>query len=266
MTRNVESVSDVPTQFTAAVGTVLPRLKSEQLNAFFDAPPRREFNGRSRPTQRFKFRSDCVGVTVLEGGNELTAALIFEHLWRCGWLRRYKFQPFSLDQLDLPDTTVPDALVELSDGRHFVVEIKSAKFFTQEKRDKFDATTALLKTRGVIQLLWTDASPLNAVVWHNTRHLQRAYRLNVEDKQRNAILAALPDTPTLGQLMTTTELSWELLIANVARGLFHLNLNKKFDEYADISICVNTTHFEHLFGSRPDAGGWFERISDCRVL
>lgn len=260
------NVLDAPSRPAPAASAALPRPNSEQLNAFFDAPPRREVNGRSRPTQRFKFRSDCVGVTVLEGGNELTAALIFEHLWRCGWLRRYKFQPFSLDQLDLPETTVPDALVELSDSRYFVVEIKSAKFFTQEKRDKFDATTALLKTRGLTQLLWTDNVPLNTVTWHNARHLQRAFRLDVTDAECVAVLAALPQASTLGQLMTTTDLPWEILIANAARGLFHLNLNQKFDEHAAITAHPDTVHFNHLFGARPNLGGWFERISDCRVL
>jgi len=236
----------------------------EQLNRFFESPPRRQVNGRSRPTQRFVFRSDCSGVTVTEGGNELTAALLFEHMWRCGWLRRYKFQPFSLDQLDLPETTVPDVLVELVDGRYFLVEVKSAKFLTPEKRQKFEATASLLRTRSLNCVLWTDANELSKTVWHNARHLQRASRLKVDDGDMNAVLPALPHARTLGQLMQITDTPFDVLLAVAARGVFHLNLQKKFDEHAHVFTKAPTHEFNMLFSAGPNAGGWWNRVpSHC---
>lgn len=248
--------------------TASPTARPSQrwIDSIFDSEPSRNVRGRSRPTQRFAYSSDaCRGRLVhCEGGNELTAALLLEHLWRIGIVRRFKMQPFSLSELGYPTSPVPDILVELVDSRVVSIEVKAAKYLTSQRRAKFETEREFLAQHSLPHLLWTDDRQLSRATWHAVRHLQRGAALNVDASTKRDLAQSLPASKTLGDLMALPSGSWDQLMAAAARGYFHLNPQEKFSEQARIYPAVPSYLFAHFFDERYEPASWFDALEDCK--
>lgn len=236
------------------------------VDSVFNSEAARSVRGRSRPTQRFAFSSDaCSGRLVhCEGGNELTAALLLEHLWRIGLVKRYKMQPFSLSELGYPTNPIPDVLIELSDGRIFSIEIKASKYFTAERKEKFEAERDFLSQHALPHLLWMDDRLLPNTVWHATRHLQRGVAFDVDAGTKSDLSQSLATARTLGELMALPSCSWDQLMAAASRGYFHLNPLEKFDEEARIYAALPRHLFAHFFSVRHEPSSWFDTLADFK--
>ena len=234
----------------------------------FASPPAREVKGRSRPTQRYPFVSDCCRETLyLEGGNELHAAMILEHLWRLGMVKRYKPQPFLLEILGGPSKSVPDFLVELADGRPVVAEVKAYKFLSPNAIEKLDRNKEFLASHGLPQVLWTDRDPasrlnkLNAVTSHTIRHITRgrAFDLGHAKFEEIRALAARPGT-TLGDLTAPELFSWDEITCAISNNCITVNIEKALNEKSQIFTNLSHSNYSHFFIPGDVARGWWDQL------
>lgn len=250
----------------APVRSAPPHKLQNWLDATFKSPAARSVQGRGRPTQRFAFGSDACGAVIhCEGGNELTAALVLEQFWRIGIVRRYKMQPFQLAEFGYPTDAVPDILVELCDDRVFSIEVKAAKYFTAERKLKFDAEREFLRQHALPHLLWTDTKELSRRVWHASRHLQRGFAFDVEASTKLELSQSLSTARTLGDLMLLPACSWDQLMAAASRGYFHLDLKEKFHEKARIHSTGARTVYGDFLVDRDEPSNWFDTLADCEA-
>ena len=223
--------------------------------------------GRSRPTQRFVYRSKSGHLVFCEGGNEATAALLLEHLTRRGIVRRYKLQPFSLSEIDPSNKGIPDLIVELADRRIIVVEVKARRYLTSDVQDQCEVNKTLLASMGLQYKLWLDKDPLrmadklNSIVWSNVRFLHRGNGQPFDEVKAGWITNQVQKgVCTLGDLMSSGELDWDSLMAAVARGIIHLNPNEVFDERATLYTTYPARWWQHLFGDGPVLATWWDSL------
>ena len=124
----------------------------------FATEPVREVKGKSRPTQRFSQKNPLENLKQIwaEGGNEHTAVLLLIHLEVLGIVRRFKLQPFNISDLDETLEGVPDILVEMKNGRFYVIEAKARRYITVEVNEKLNQIDECMKSLGIDYLLWND--------------------------------------------------------------------------------------------------------------
>ena len=108
-------------------------------------PPVRDPRGRSRPTQRWNPHVEALErESGLEGGNELTCALLLEILHAAGLVTWFKEQPFKLNQESHGVDATPDFMFQWKNGALYVPEVKSARFVTSEVEAECAAISAVL--------------------------------------------------------------------------------------------------------------------------
>lgn len=235
----------------------------------FASPPCRNVMGRSRPTQRFVFRSVSGQLVWCEGGNEATAALLLEHLARMGIVKRYKLQPFRLSHFDPSNKAVPDLLIELLDGRLVVVEVKARRYLSPDVQERLEINEILLSRVGLPFRLWTDKDPLhltdklNSIVWSNVRILQKGRTQELDQASEQWIRDRVQTgARTLPELMSCGHLAWDALIAALARGIINIDPNKVFDEHATLQTTYPSFWWQHLFSEGPVLATWFDSLPD----
>jgi hypothetical protein len=233
------------------------------VNEVFSSPPRRDVDGRSRPTQRFvvpTFLADAPNVFA-EGGNELTAVLMLLHLQRCGFVRRFKVQPFELSEIGGPKRAVPDLFVELASGQVHVVEVKSARYLTRAVEQTLEERREALESAGLDLVLWTDQTALHRPTWHSTRHLARGLALPASDDVEIEIRRLLANGPlNFGELERSLRCGWDRLTAAAARCQFHLSLLETIDEHALVTREFSKQQYANLFAQGDAVSDWWTSL------
>ena len=245
----------------------MPTILSKDRNwvdSVFDSLPRRAVEGRSRPTQRyFNFCRSSNQIVYAEGGNEQTALLMLEHFWRINFVRRFKFQPFCLNELNFASRAVPDILVELSDGSLHVIQIKSAKYLTSDVLRELSDIGKIISAHGFSYHTWTDRDKLNRDTWHNARNIGRGCAFTVSVQERTLLREAVKRGPiTLKSLVTSTDFSQDQVFAGLAEAIIHIDITRKIDENSQIHASLPESYYSFLFEKRHGDGGWWHNLPD----
>jgi len=231
--------------------TKLKRPSQAWLRAVFESPPRRDIYKVCKSTTVFPHYARCIEqLLYAEGGNENAAMLLLEHLWRQGYVKRFKTQPFFLEEVGGPIKRVPDFLVELWDGRIFVLQIKAHRFCTDEIKSGFETERQLLTSRGFSYLLWTDRTVLKSGLYSNVQLLDLNHRFPPEEQELRAIAIAASNCRTLGDLMRTFK--WESIISAIATQHIFVSIFEKFHENTPITLISSHADADVLFRTGTD--------------
>ena len=229
-------------------------------DSIFGSAPRRCVAKQSKSTTRIPVRTES-GWQYAEGGHEATALLLLRHLQLFGVVKRFKSQPFSLEELGGPKDRIPDVLVELEGGSRtlHIVQIKSKRFISEEVQQRFDVEREFLESKGFGYHLWTDHDRLSRHTSHSVRMLDRGFRHRVSTEVANRIHAAAQDATTLEPLLL--EFGWDDTISAASLGVFHLHILEKIHENSPVYL-----HFPHhlyadLFARRNVAQDWWEGLA-----
>lgn len=248
-----------------------PLNRQRWLGEVFGSPPRRDVRGRSRPTQRFIFEDTSDGSLIVpEGGNEMTTAILLRYLKNLGKVLRYKFQPFNINEISPGIDATPDVLVELSDKRIFVLEIKAKRFLDEETLQKIEINRKALQEHGLPYLLWTDrdsyekTNKIHRGIWTNTREIYRGWALTIEQKTQDEISQTIKSRRCiLNDLLNVY--GWDIVIAAFARGIFYINLQKVINEDSKIETSLSDAQWEHFFTEGNAAKTWWDSLQNFRI-
>lgn len=216
------------------------------LRAVFDSPPRRDIENKSGSTTRHPHYANCVNQRLCaEGGNENGAMLLFEQLWREGYVTRFKTQPFILTELDGPAGRVPDFLVELFDGRVYVVQIKAERFCTDPVKKELDIDRTFLLEKGFEFLLWTDKSVLTHEFKTNMLSLDKAAQHPPAQHVLDDLELSAQTAKTLGDLQS--KFGWEEIMAAIAYQKIFVSHLESYHEETPFSLTASFTEADFLF-------------------
>lgn len=229
-------------------------------DSIFSSAPRRCVAKQSKSTTRIPVLTES-GWQFGEGGHEATGLMLLRHLQLFGVVKRFKSQPFSLEELRGPKGRIPDILVELESGSPalHVVQVKSMRFITEEVQQKFDMEREFLENRGFGYHVWTDRDRLSRHTSHTVRMLDRGFRHRVPSNVAGRIHAAAQDVTTLAPLLL--EFGWDDAISAAALGAFHINSLEKIHENSPIYLHFPRHLYADLFVRRNDAADWWEGLA-----
>jgi hypothetical protein len=129
----------------------------------------------------------------------------------------------------------------------------------QEKLNQIDES---LKSLGIDYLLWTDAdkygrtNKLDRNVWENVRTIHRGRVIEISGDLLQCIADKVKAAPTTFKDLNQ-EFGWDLSIAAWARGAFHLNIQKIFDETKTLSPSYSSSHTQSFFAKNDIVGSWW---------
>lgn len=248
-------------------GTYMKRITKNWLNEVFNSPPAREVRGRSRWTHRFALRSDLMQTThYVEGMWEFHAALVLEHLGRVGCIRRYKPQAFDMALLDGRAKSVPDFLVEDSNGEAVVIEIKTYRYLSPQVLQGLQQNEDVLKRAGIRPLLWTDVDPdqrwnkLTRDTIHTIRHVTRGLGIQLTDTQHQQIRSSVFEDTTFGSLLKS--FSWDELTACIAATHLHIDIRGPLNEETRVLKNHPNVVNHHFLGTGDAATKWWDSLSN----
>lgn len=240
-------------------------------DAIFDEPPARRVAGRSRPTQRSRVLDTAGGEHICEGGNELTAALLLNHFCRLGVVRRFKFQPFNLADFG-GEAGYPDVLVELGTLKLFVVEIKSAKFLSEEYLDKYRARERELVALGLPVVLWTDRKAQHAIAAltqgarNNLLDIERCSNLYPREEILKTICEHVQRKKVrLAQLLAQTGATWEELMFAWAHNHIRGPVEETLHETTLFTEAASPVDYHSYFEPRAGAQSWWRCLPDLAL-
>lgn len=216
------------------------------LRAVFESPPRRDVYRVCKSTTRYPHYAKCIEqLLYAEGGNENAAMLLLEQLWREGYVSRYKTQPFMLEEIGGPAKRVPDFLVELFDGRVYVVQIKAERFCTDSVKTTLDIDRIFLMDHGFEHLLWTDKSVLSNVLKTNVLRLDLAARHPPERQVLDDMHMAAQKAQKLGDLQP--KFDWEEIMAAIATQRIFVSHLEAYHEETPFLLTPSFAEAELLF-------------------
>jgi hypothetical protein len=202
----------------------------------FKSPPRRDIDKKSKTTTRIPVWTES-GQMYAEGGNEATALRLLRHLQLLGLVRRFKAQPFCLEEIGGPTGRVPDILVELNHERSLhVVQVKAKRFITDDVQSRFDQEREFLARLGFHFHVWTNRDRLGQPTSMTVQMLDRGYRCPPSDARLNEIGAAAKEATTLAPLLLS--FGWDDVIAAAAHCLFHIDCTEEIHENTPVQrVC-----------------------------
>lgn len=229
-------------------------------DSIFSSAPRRCVAKQSKSTTRVPVFTDS-GVQFGEGGHEATALMLLRHLQLFGAVKRFKSQPFSLEEIRGPRDRIPDILVELESGSPalHVVQVKSKRFINEDVQQKFDMEREFLESKGFGYHVWTDRDRLSRHTSHTVRMLDRGFRHRVSSDVAGRIHAAARDVATLAPLLL--EFGWDDAISAASLGAFHINSLEKIHENSPVHLHFPSHLYTDLFARRNDAADWWEGLA-----
>ncbi|MFP8780177.1 hypothetical protein [Hydrogenophaga sp. RWCD_12] len=229
-------------------------------DAIFGSAPRRCVATQSKSTTRLPILTPS-GWQYAEGGHEATALLLLSYLQRFGVVKRFKAQPFSLEEIGGPEDRIPDVLVELATGEStlHVIQVKSQRFITEEVKERFDIESAFLEQVGIGYHVWTDRGHLSSNTSHTVRMLDRGFRHPASRERIEQVRGFAASQTTLAPLLS--EFGWDDAISAASYGAFHINVTEKIHENTPICHCFPSEKYLHLFGGRHAALDWWESVA-----
>lgn len=228
--------------------------------AVFNSEPRRCVATQSKSTTRVPVLTQS-GWQYAEGGHEATALMLLRHLQRFGAVKRFKAQPFALEEIGGPQKRIPDLLIEIEGTTTdlHVVQVKSARFISADVQDRLDQERDFLEAKGFGYHVWTDRDRLSRTTFQTVRMLDRGFRHRAAADVVASIGAAAKEATTLSPLVQN--FGWDDAISAAALGSFHINALEKLHENSPIHLHFPTTVYAHLFARRNAAEGWWERLA-----
>lgn len=232
------------------------------LDYVFVAPPARDPQGRSRPTQRYLAQGLDGAVTVAEGGNTATARSLLVTMRNAGLVKRWKLEPFSLNNADHGIEATPDILFETHDGRSFVVETKASKYLTQEKLDKQRRVESLITQSGMTFLFWTDRWPLSAVLWRQLREMRRLGSCDIPYDRIFAVGQQVEEAPKTMADLREAGMYRDHVLAAVWAGQAHFDLLSPLCDQTLITSNPKDRGFEKVLNASVEAHGWWNTLAE----
>jgi hypothetical protein len=229
-------------------------------DAVFDSPPRRCVDTQSKSTTRVPVLTHR-GWQHGEGGHETTALMLLDYLQRFGLVRRFKAQAFDLEEIGGPKDRIPDLLVELEQGQPclHVLQIKSARFITDEVQQKFEVERTLLEGKGIGFHVWTDRDRVSRHTSQTVRMLHRGHLHPAAGDVVQQARAAAQGATTLAPLLR--QFGWDDAISAAALGAFHINALEKIHENAPVYLHFPAHIYADLFACRSNVDDWWEGLA-----
>jgi len=237
------------------------RFSRAWLEEVFSSPPRRDVARESKATTRIPVRvplQNCL--FYADGGNEHVALLVLRHLQSIGVVRRFKSQPFYLDELRGPVKSLPDILVELHDGSLHVIECKSKRFITDEVKERFTLERECLHHFGFGFHIWTNRDKVAQPISSGVRILDRCLSHPPPVEVIEQIRALVSPETTLGNLLSVYGLDDVLGAASVCA--IHFDLRRTLHESSPITLRPTSEYENYFFASRHVPGGWWASLSN----
>lgn len=227
--------------------------------AVYGSGPSRNPAGRTRPTHRYHASSnEDEKDFVLEGKNEYISYCLLNMLQNAGLVRRFKMQPFQMSEEIHGVNAFPDFMVDLTDGRRFVLEAKAERFIDADEWTHLRKIDNAFRGTSIRYLLWTDKWPLHPCVQHAMRHARRAHNQRYPIQVLQTVQAALRSgSKTIQELRDPKfNCSFDNVLAAVYAGMAHLNFFATITDRTIVSPVRNAQLIDTLFEATVDRSGW----------
>jgi len=204
------------------------------IEAVYSSDPARSVEGRSRPTQRDMSVSALNKTSeAVEGRLEKIALNLLEWLRNLGWVKRFKYQPFTFDEHLHGVKATPDFMFEDINGKHHVLEVKSVAFLTADEQAQQDKVKSIAQRAELGFILWTDQWPLSRSVFNIMSHMRRAHNLGISDREIEELIQAIRDQPrTLKELRSPPfKVSSDFVFATAYRGKAFWNIFQEIEDH-----------------------------------
>jgi len=235
-----------------------PRVSEAWRNEIFNSPGRIDVQKNGKSTTRHPVAVGCAGtVSYANGAHERIAGLLLEHLWVEGYVRRWKYQPLDLGELDGP-AAVPDILVESYTRQLHIIEVKAKRFITPEIECRFAAEGDFLNALGFRFHVWTNHDVLSSDTSHTVAELERGRRFPADAEVIREIQAMAAACTVLGELFE--RFGWDDVLAAAAQQAFHFDITKPIYEQTPILRNHSVTYYDHLFAQGHAAAGWWDAL------
>lgn len=236
------------------------------LDEVFGSPPRRDVKGKSKSTTRTPHRSRQNGSSTIfaEGNNELCCLRLFEYLWRCRLVKRFKAQAFDLGELGGPSDHVIDLLVELMDGTVHVIQVKSKRFMTAEVQAVLEMEKEFLESRGFNFHIWTNRDRLGPPTSHSVNQIDRGFRFPADQTILNLIGQRVQEgASTLNPLLM--EFGWDDVMSAAAHLKLHIDITKEIHENAPVYKNLPINYYSFLFKGGNEYRSWWDSLSSAEA-
>lgn len=232
------------------------------LEQVFQSAPARDPQGRSRPTQRYLVQGGDNSVTVAEGGNTATARSLLVTMRNAGYVKRWKLEPFSLNNADHGIDATPDILFETHDGRAFVVETKASKFLTEEKLERQRRVESVITQSGMTFLFWTDRWPLSAALWRQLREMRRLGSCDIPYDRIFAVAQLVAEAPKTLEELRKAGVYRHHVLAAVWVGQAHFNPFAPLCDRTLITSNPKDRRFETVLYAPVESYGWWSSLAE----
>lgn len=226
----------------------------------FGSPPRINVEKNGKSSTRHPVMVGWSGDIAYVNGHERTAAFLLEHLWVEGLVRRWKSQPFNLQEIGGPDAT-PDFLVELDDRSLHVIEVKAMRFLTGEVKDKFTIARKFLEPQGMQLHEWTNADALSSDTSHTVAELDRGRRFPAPLELIADIAAKASMSQTVGEILALY--SWDDVLSAVAHQAFHIDITQPVHEATPILRNHSHDRYQRLFARGNAPASWWNSLASA---
>lgn len=238
-----------------------PKVSRAWREEVFSSPPRRDIARESKATTRLPVIVPMQGCTFYgDGGNEHVALLLLRHLQSIGIVRRFKSQPFYLEELGGPGKLIPDLLVELHDWSLHVIECKSSRFVTDEVKARFAIEEQCLIDLGFRFHIWTNRDKVGRPISSAVRELDRGFKRPPPHETVNQISSSVCSSTTLGDLLVN--FGHDDVIGAAAVCAIHFDLRRELHETSAVTLHPSPEYQDYFFESRHVPDGWWESLSN----
>jgi hypothetical protein len=221
----------------------------------------RNVAGRSRPTQRYGI-SVANNINYAEGGNESTARIWMQLGQNTRKIGRWKVQPFGLTKESHGVEAYPDLIFETTEKATYVVEVRSARFQTQEKLDKAMAIESAINATGTMKYLyWTDAWPLHSSATALARELRRCGTSEVPHQKLYALQEMVKSRPYSFQELRKLNFFRDDVMAGVWQGFAHINLFALPTDETMVTSSERNRGFKEVLSAPVGAQTWWNSLN-----
>lgn len=221
----------------------------------------RNVAGRSRPTQRYGI-SVGNNINYAEGGNESTARIWMQLGQNAGKIDRWKLQPFALTKESHGVEAYPDLIFETTEKDTYVVEVRSARFQTQEKLDKAIAIESAINATGTMKYLyWTDAWPLNSSATSLARELRRCGTSAVPHQKLYGLQELVKSRSYSFQELREIDCFRDEVMSAVWMGLAHIDLLTLPTDETLVTSSESNRGFKEVLSAPVGAQTWWNSLS-----
>jgi hypothetical protein len=240
---------------------------AEWADLVFGYGPERELKGQSKWTQYHGYQSNVHKAKMeLQGRNECVSSLTLEYLITQGLISRIKAQPFSTVKVEFGDEITPDFLAEGTDedGTLYVIETKSARFFSHAIKRRHENFRVKFEGYGLNYIVWTDEYPITRWLKHNLINMRRASCMpEMQDQDINELVDWVErrrSSQATVANMYETNLTREVLWAAAWAGKAFFELTKELTRNTVITLSPQEDYAARFLNQRLDWWASLKRV------